>query len=183
MENKTEKKPSVTELLSLLDKPALLGWANRQGLLGVDISKARKKWLFDGTSLHKQIERFHKDGEAFDRDTDQENYLRFMEGKTILELELPIETEYFQGRLDCLLESDGNRILIDFKKKTKGRVYLENILQLVAYGMAVECHSFAIVAIPSFEMIKVDIGDRKPYEDIIKALSVIYNSKKLIEKI
>jgi len=39
------KKPSVTELLRILDKPALLNWANKQGLLGIDISVKRKEWL------------------------------------------------------------------------------------------------------------------------------------------
>lgn len=43
------KKPSVTMLIDLLAKPALIDWANKQGLLGVDIKDLRKKAKSSGT--------------------------------------------------------------------------------------------------------------------------------------
>lgn len=182
MENKI---PSVTELLKLLDKPALLKWANIQGLKGYDITKEQKKWLFDGTSLHNQIERFHECGEAFESQVTQDNYLKYIEDKTIISLEQNIITEWFKGRADCYMEWKGKKYVVDYKKKSidkKPKVYLENKLQLVAYGMALQCDNFAIVAVPKFEIIEVIIEDRTPYENILKALSIIYQNKQKIEQ-
>ena len=63
------KKPSVTQLLDLIAKPALISWANKQGLMGIDTSEKRKKILLNGTSLHSQIE-----NELFEREIDKINF-------------------------------------------------------------------------------------------------------------
>jgi hypothetical protein len=49
-------KPTVSQLLQLLDKPALLGWANKIGLEGISLDEYRKKSTKGGTDLHKEIE-------------------------------------------------------------------------------------------------------------------------------
>jgi len=54
----TIKKPSVSQLLSLLDKPALLGWANKIGLEGKTLLDVRRQNMSAGTNLHKQVERW-----------------------------------------------------------------------------------------------------------------------------
>lgn len=174
------KKPSVTELLSLLDKPALLGWANRQGLAGVDISKARPKWLVEGVSIHEQIENFIRKKEPFIKSEYQERFNIFIQDKEVLKLECKIETDYFTGRYDIRLKWKDKVYIMDFKKDKK-KIYLEQKLQLVAYSMAEPCDSFAIVGVPEFNLIPVEISDRKPYEDILKSLCNIYVNKKRIE--
>jgi hypothetical protein len=176
------KKPSVSELLDLLNKPALINWANKQGLLGVDISKERGKWLNAGSSIHKQIELYHTQKIPFDKKEDQLLYNNFIQEKEILEIEKNIETDYFIGRFDCKLKSQNKIYIIDYKKDAKN-VYLENKLQLVAYGMAEECDCMAIVSVPKFELLEVKMSDRKPYEEILKSLSVIYYSKKEIDEV
>lgn len=173
-------KPSITELLKILDKPALVYWANQQGLQGVDIKKERPKWLSKGTSIHKQIEEFIKKGTQFINIEDQNRYLDFIKDKEILGLESSIETEWFTGRFDLKMKWNNKIYLVDFKNNHKN-IYLEDRLQLVGYSMVEKCDSFAIVSVPDFRILNFKIENRKPYEDILKALSIIYTSKNQIE--
>lgn len=175
------KKPSVTTLIGLLDKPALLSWANKQGLAGIDISQKRKEWLNDGISIHSQIENFVKNGEPFYNSDHEKSFKNFISDKKILGYEFDIETDWFVGRCDMKLEWNKKVYLIDFKNKSKG-VYFENKLQLVAYGMAEKCDSFSIVSVPEFKMMNFTIKDRTPYEEILKSLSNIYKQKNIIDE-
>jgi len=169
-------KPSVTELLRLLDKPALLNWANKQGLRGIDINEERSKWLNAGSSIHNQIESFIKNGECFINKEAQLNCIKFLSDKEILGLENNIETEWFTGRYDIKVKWNDKIYLMDFKNKSK-RIYFENKLQLIGYGMAEECDSFAIVSVPSFKVMNFKVENRVPYEEILKCLSKIYTLK------
>ena len=49
------KKPSVTELVKLLDVPALMNWANRIGLEGISLKDYRNKESKESVSIHKLI--------------------------------------------------------------------------------------------------------------------------------
>jgi hypothetical protein len=174
------KKPSISELIGLLDKPALLKWANKQGLAGVDISAKRKEWLNDGTGIHSQIEHYIRDGQPFLNSDTQSNFVSFMADKKVLSFEKDISTEYFTGRYDMKLEWNGRSYLVDFKKSAKG-IYFEHKLQLVAYSMAEPVDSFAIVCYPEFRMMNFSPLDRTPYIDIIKSLSNIYKLKRQLD--
>jgi hypothetical protein len=169
-------KPSVTELLKLLDKPALLKWANQQGLKGIDIEKERPKWLNAGLSIHSQIENFIKNGEQFIKQEDQNNCVQFLSDKQVLGLECKIETEWFTGRYDFKTLWNEKVYIIDFKRDHKN-LYFENKLQLIAYSMAEKCDCFAIVSVPDFKVINFKVDNREPYEEIIKCLSKIYALK------
>lgn len=174
------KKPSISELLKLLDKPALLNWANKQGLAGIDITKARKEWQNNGTSLHAQIEGYVKHKEPFLNESHTVAFDNFMKGKSVIDLEVAFETEWFTGRYDMICHDGGSIRMIDFKSNQKG-IYIENKLQLIAYSMYQKCDCFSIVSIPDFIQIDVEIKDRKPYEEILKSLSTIYTNKKILE--
>lgn len=175
------KKPSVSELLDLLAKPALISWANKLGLQGVDIKEKRKRSLKNGTSLHQQIEDYHRDGVILESEVNQQNLERFMAGKRILSMEREIETDWFIGRYDARVEADGKEWIVDYKSGFKGRVYLDYKLQLVAYTMAEPASGLAIVPIPQFHFVPVEIEDRRPYEQMLKALSQIWYLKKEID--
>lgn len=175
------KKPSISELIRLLDKPALLKWANKQGLAGIDISVKRKEWLSGGTSMHQQIEDYVRDGKPFLNSDTQENFKEWVADKKIISFETDVECEYFTGRYDMLIEWNNRRYLIDFKPNPKG-VYFENKLQLVAYSMIVDVYSFAIVGHPGFTMMNFSPIDRQPYIEIIKALSIIYKYKNEVDE-
>ena len=176
------KKPSITELLKLLDKPALLNWANRQGLLGIDIKEYSKKVMQHGISMHKQIEEFQKYGKPFLDEEMGLRYLDFMRDKEFVGCEIKLENDYFVGRCDFVFKKNEKVFVIDFKRNQRG-LYLENKLQLVAYGMCIDCDNFAIVSIPDFSFIEVKIKDRQPFIEIIKSLSSIYKNKIIIENV
>lgn len=174
------KKPSVTELIQLLDKPALLSWANKLGLQGKKLEDERQKYLSRGTSLHKQIENYHLMAQDFEDMDFQQRYIEFMSDKHIISIEKKIETEHYQGRLDTYFVWNGDYYVADFKTN-QSNIYLENKLQLVAYKKALmNCNKMAIISIPDLKIIPVDIKDTKPYEEILTALSVIYNNKLLL---
>lgn len=169
------KKPSVTQLIGMLDKPALLRWANRQGLQGIDIEKERARTKAAGGSLHEQIERreFADPLHAF-------NFDRFLRDKEILGREGRIETEWFVGRWDTKFSFRQATYVADYKS-SRG-VYFETKLQLVAYGMVEPCDRFAVVCIPDFEVIEVSLGaDRQKFEDILIGLSKIWTLRQEIE--
>jgi len=173
-------KTSVTELLKLLDKPALLNWANKQGLQGIDISKDRSKWLKDGTSIHSQIENFLLKGTPFINKETQFKFVKFMANKEVLGIENKIETEWFTGRYDIKLLIENKEYIVDWKLNHK-TLYLENKLQLIGYAMSEKCDGLAIVSVPDLTLMKFSVSNREPYEEILKALAMIYNYKKEIE--
>lgn len=171
------KKPSVTALLDLLAKPALIGWANKQGLMGIEIKAKRKVSLEAGTSIHSQIE-----SGCFDRQIDATAFCSFMHGKKILATEQDIETEWFIGRYDVSLLVNEQEYIVDYKRSSKGRIYLENKLQLVAYTMAKPA-LMAIVHVPTFQFIPVQIVDRKPYEQMLIHLAAVWQLKEEINRV
>ena len=170
------KKPSVTMLLDLLAKPALIDWANKQGLLGIDIKEVRRKAKAGGNSIHDQIEAYCKGTGGFEREIDHNCFQHFMQGKVIRSTEQTIETEWFVGRYDAEILVGDELYIADYKTSFKGRLYLEHKLQLVAYTMAVPAQ-MAIVPVPQFHLVPVVIQDRKPYEEMLKALSKIWQAK------
>jgi len=181
METNNYIKPSVTQLLSLLDKPALLNWANQQGLKGIDVKKERSKWLNAGSSIHKQIENYVRKGEPFISGIVQLLFNEFISDKEILGIECKIESELFTGQYDLKVKWNDKTYIMDFKNNSK-KIYFENKLQLIAYGMIEQCDSFAIVSVPGFVIMNFKVEDRKPYEEIIKALANIHYHKWLIER-
>ena len=176
------KKPSVTQLLDLLAKPALIGWANKQGLAGIDIEVTRKKALYEGSSIHSQIESYCKGEGDFIDENDRIKFCRFIQDKKIISIEKEIETEWFIGRYDAMIEKDGKPFIIDYKSGFSGKIYLENKLQLIAYTMA-EPADMAIIGLPQYYFSQVIINDRTPYENLLKSLSNIYYAKKEIENV
>lgn len=172
------KKPHVTELLELLNKPALINWANKIGLQGIALSDFRKEALRKGSVIHREIENYVLDGIPFEKPEYQDRFNKFMEDKKILTIEKVIETDLFTGRLDCVLEFNGKTYLCDFK--SQDGIYLETVLQLTAYHMAEPTDYIAVIHVPKFTFRPIyKVVDFQPYEGIIKALVHIYNQKQL----
>lgn len=171
------KKPHVTELLELLNKPALMNWANKIGLQGVALADFRKEALRKGSSIHRQIENYILDKIPFESMDVQLRFDEFMKDKEVIKVEQVIETEWFTGRLDCILKFNNKTYLCDFK--SQDGIYFENVLQLIAYRMAIKTDYIAVIGVPKFKFRPIySINDYTPYEEIMKALSQIYNLKK-----
>lgn len=171
-------KPHVTELLELLNKPALLKWANKIGLEGIKLEDYRKKSLRDGSSLHTQIEEKLKYDVPIQDDILKKNFENFISKCEVVGIEQKVETNYFEGRYDLKMRRDGKIYICDFK--SQDGIYIENILQLTAYRMSEGDCNIAIVKIPEciFKPLTIDFA---PYEEIIKALSIIWQNKRLIK--
>lgn len=169
------KKPSITELINILDKPALLNWANKIGLHGVSIDEYRKKSIQSGLSLHKQVELYLKDGIIPENNILKKNII-FFDDKEILKIEHDIENAYFIGRLDIAYKFNGKIIIADFKSN-QSNIYFNNKLQLIAYSMAFDSDELKIISIPDFKVLDINVKNKKPYEDILKHLSNIYYLK------
>lgn len=175
------KKPSLTELLEMLNKPALVYWANNLGLRGVSLQKHKQELRETGTSLHKQIRGYVEKGEPFENPNHTERWQLFCQNKEILSVEKRIETEWFVGRYDVKLRIADTTYLCDFKSSKGRKVYFENILQLVAYRMAEPDCKIAIIKIPDFELIPIHITDFEVWESCIKCLHYLYKIKKTYE--
>jgi len=174
------KIPTITNLLSLLDKPALLKWANRIGLDGIPLDEYQSKSKAKGNSYHDQVEQMIKLNKEIEDPFLRENYHKFFDGSDILESEKIVKGEYWQGRFDIKFKRNGMTYLCDFKSNAK-RVYLENKLQLVAYSELEKADAIGIISLPDFKYLPVMIKDRKPYIGILRALSHIYTCKESIK--
>lgn len=173
-------KPSVSKITGLLDKPALLHWANKIGLEGIRIDEYRKKSMLGGTKLHKQIQNYLLDNIPFDDIKVQQKFDDFFKDKKLISIEKSIETDHFKGRLDIKFEYNNQTYICDFKSNQKA-IYLENKLQLIAYRMAEGCDKIAVIGIPEFNFMEIDILDYTPYEKILINLSEICKLKEEIE--
>ena len=137
--------PGVTTILSVLNKPALIPWANNLGLKGIDCTRYRDSMADIGTIAHLMIME-HLSGKKQDlseysgADIDRaENCLiSFFEWERSNKLkpllvEVPLVSEKYQfgGTIDCYGDLDGKLTLIDFK--TSKAIYPEMVHQVAAY--------------------------------------------------
>lgn len=137
--------PGVTTILSVLNKPALVGWANRLGLQGIDVSRYVDDKAAIGTLAHHLIVTY-LEGIASDTsdytqkqiDKAETCLIKFWDWehshtlKTLMcERPFVSDTHQFGGTIDWYGELDGKAALIDFK--TTSGVYPEMSYQLAAY--------------------------------------------------
>ena len=137
--------PGVTTILGLLNKPALVKWANNLGLQGIDSSKYRDEMADIGTLAHYfimcSLTKQPLDTEGYSREQIEraENCLMsfwaWEKEHTIepllVEEALVSDAGGFGGTVDLYCMLDGKPTLIDFK--TGKAVYPEMLYQLAAY--------------------------------------------------
>jgi len=196
------KVPGVTTVLGLLNKPALVIWANRLGLQGIDSSKYRDAMAEVGTLAHQMVVDYFNDVKTDTTDY-SENQINLAENcllsfwewekghkiEVIMAEKQLVSTEYgFGGTIDCFCKLDGQPTLLDFK--TGKAIYPEMMYQLAAYEqlLAEDRHSVEIIRIlrigrdedEGFE--ERQVGDTSKYFDIFKHCLAIYNLQKDIRK-
>lgn len=171
-------KPSVTNLIDMLDKPALLRWANKLGLEGTKIDDYKSKAKESGSSTHDAIEQYLKFKIPPDDELLFDRIQKFFSDKEVLEIEKTIETEYFVGRFDVKLKWKDIVFICDFK--TNGKIYFETKLQLAAYKMADECDHVAVIHTPDLLIRPVDFN-QDWYEEFLMNLSNLYQLRHKIE--
>jgi len=140
-----KRVPGVTTILGVLNKPALVYWANKMGLAGIDTAKYVDDKADIGTLAHAMIFS-HLRKEELDVsgytpaqvDLAENSFLKYLDWekkydmKPIL-LEAPLISENYQygGTLDNYCSFDGKLTLVDYK--TGGAIYDDMIYQLAGY--------------------------------------------------
>jgi hypothetical protein len=143
--NNGERVPSVTTVLGILDKPALIQWAWSLGMKGEDYQKVRDNAADIGTLAHGMV-MAHLTGTEFDKseyspadvDKAENSLIKYWDWEKghkieIIAVEKPMVSEVYKfgGTIDCLAMVDGDLTLIDHK--TGKAIYSEMFYQLAAY--------------------------------------------------
>lgn len=140
-----KRVPGVTTILGVLNKPALVSWANKLGLEGIDSTKYVDESARIGTLAHYLVQ-CDLTGEipdlsnygAFEIDKAENSLLSYYEWKKTKDIvaiknEMPLVSEEYGygGTIDCLCTLNGETWLLDFK--TGKAIYPEMLTQLAAY--------------------------------------------------
>ena len=139
-----KRVPGVTTVLSVLNKPALVKWANNLGLQGIDSSKYRDEMAEIGTLAHLMILNYFKGIETDTSDYSKtqidlaENcLLSFWEWEKQHKIDVImaegqlVSKMGFGGTIDLYCLLDETPTLVDFK--TGKAIYPEMFYQLAAY--------------------------------------------------
>ena len=139
--------PGVTTILGVLNKPALVKWANNLGLQGIDSSAYVDETAKIGKLAHEMVQEY-LGGPEWDRSTynagqidlAENAVLSFYEWErrnvssfktTFIEEQFVSETNRYGGTVDWYGELNGQLWLIDFK--TCKTLYPEHTYQTAAY--------------------------------------------------
>jgi len=148
--------PGVTTILGVLNKPALVKWANNLGLQGIDSSKYVDDKAAIGSLAHAMIEAYLS-GEKCD--TSEYSQAQISQAETCLikfwdwekehrivpilcETPMVSEEWKFGGTIDCIAEVDGKDTLLDFK--TSKGIFPEMLTQLSAYQHLSEVNGYSV---------------------------------------
>jgi hypothetical protein len=137
--------PGVTTVLGLLAKPALIVWANRLGLQGIDSTKYRDEKAEIGSLAHAMILADLKGEKVETSDYSQEqinqaencylSWLEWRKGKKLepIVVETPLVNEAYQfgGCPDFYGRINGELVLGDYKT---GGIWDESYYQTCAYA-------------------------------------------------
>lgn len=151
--------PGVTTVLNLLAKPALVPWANKMGLQGIDTSKYVDDKAAIGTLAHAMItdkltgkETDTTDYSKNQIDLAENSCLSFWEWEkdhkieNVIFVERPFvsEAHRFGGTLDIYAVVNGKREIIDLK--TGSGIYDEHIYQVAVLKVLLEENGFPVAA-------------------------------------
>lgn len=159
---------SVTKLLEILNKPNLIYWANKIGLAGININEYQSKSKNEGIENHNQIELFIKQGIRFDGCEIFENEIKDFK---IIGVEVDVNNEFINGRIDLILEKENQIFICDFKKNKN--VYLNTKLQLSTYKHLYGADKICFINSSDFKIKEIKINTEK-YFEIVKRLFQIH---------
>ena len=148
--------PGVTTFLGVINKPALVSWANKLGLQGIDSTKYVDNLADVGTLAHLMILAYLKGDELDTSDYSKSqidlaknsfaSYLNWEKDHKIepILIETPLVSEEYRfgGTPDLLAMVDGASTLIDFK--TSKAIYPEALIQVAAYWVLILEHGYGI---------------------------------------
>lgn len=190
-----------TTIVGLLNKPALVHWANKIGLQGYDVNKYTDDLANVGTLTHEMVDAHFRNEEP---DTDDytkkeidraENafisFLGWIKDKKIKpiirEKELISEKYKFGGTPDLYADIGGEKWLIDFK--TGSGIYDDYLIQLAGYMLLLEGKEIDKVSIvrigrtetEGFETKTISANKMVVFKKIFKHLLKIYQLKREVK--
>ena len=133
------KYPSITTVLSILSKKAIMEWRKRVG--AEEANKISTKAARRGTNVHQMCEDYLNNKEYITNKTMPVDKEMFGTLKPILDerinnihtKEATLYSDYLgvAGRVDCIAEFDGRLSVIDFKtsRKLKKKEWISNYFQ------------------------------------------------------
>lgn len=149
--------PGVTTVLGVLAKPALVPWANKLGLQGIEVGKYVDNLAGAGTLGHAFCEAdfTRKEVDVSDYTPNQvamaknvfKKFLAWKGKQTDFsvidaEIQLVSETHMFGGTCDLYCQLSGKQTLIDIK--TAKAVYGDHFTQVAAYKILLEEHGYKV---------------------------------------
>ena len=196
------KVPGVTTVLGILNKPALVKWANNLGLQGIDSTKYRDEMADIGTLAHQMIVDYFNKVETDTTDYSKNQIdlaenclLSFWEWEKghkieviMAEAQLVSPHYGYGGTIDCYCMLDGKPTLLDFK--TGKAIYPEMLYQLAAYvelltedGKLIEATRILRIGRDADEGFEERlIADTSKHLELFKHCLAIYNLQKEIRK-
>jgi hypothetical protein len=149
--------PGITTVIGLLNKPALVPWANKLGLAGIDVKKYVDDKADIGTLGHDMITN-HLIGKETDTSDYSANQISLAENCALsfwewekdhrieevyfVERPLVSEVHRFGGTLDIYAKVNGRREIIDLK--TGSGIYREHIIQVATLKPLLEENGFPV---------------------------------------
>lgn len=156
------KVPGVTTITGVMAKPALVPWANKLGLEGIDSSKYVDALAAAGTLAHYLVEcalldeqpdqSYLDEFSKVDQNHAETGYLKFLDWQKAHavkllghEMQLVSEEERFGGTCDIYAEVNGVLTLIDVKTcKALYGAGDEKFTQLAGYQMLLEANGYRV---------------------------------------
>lgn len=175
------KKPSVSSICDILNKPALIGWANKLGLAGQSVNGFSRAKMDAGTKKHSEVGDFLINGVCLEDDFRQDRLSLLFGDAQIISIEEAFEAEKYKGRTDIRFIKNGINYIGDFKSKFR-KPYLEHYLQLICYKMHFGCDRICIIDIRDFQIHELSLEHEKEYEEMILNLVNIYNLQQKIQR-
>jgi len=166
--------PGVTTIVGILNKPALVTWANKLGLEGIDVNKYVDKTAVIGTLAHYLVQCYLSNSKpSLDEyppdviDRAENSLIKFWEWEKNhaieplkLEEQLVSEKHKYGGTIDCLCRLNGKLTLIDFK--TGKAIFDEMIIQVSAYRQLLIESGFKVEQV---HILRIGRDQREGFED------------------
>lgn len=153
-----KRVPSVTTILNVINKPALIAWANNLGLEGKNAEEYKRETASIGTLGHELIQ---EELGGFEVDLDMYSSDQIVAANVALEhfhewqndidssietyhIELPMvhETLMYGGKIDWYCKMNDEMWLIDIK--TSGGLYSEMEAQVAAYAELLDHYGYKV---------------------------------------
>lgn len=192
--------PGATTITGLLNKPALIKWANNLGLQGIDSTKYVDKAASIGTLIHSMVEAHitNKELDAseysdFEIQMAKIGFQKYLDWESMHKI-TPIFNEkkfvsekyFYGGTLDFYCKIDGKATLVDFKSG-KG-IFNEHFLQTSAYANLLRENGYKVQQImilnigrdenEPFAYKSIPIVTARKYFSMFKNLLRVYYIKK-----